>query len=149
MARRLGRGREEGAERDIVGARLASLHGEVAAVVTGDADLRGRAEQQARRARVAVALAEMDAVGAEPLGQRHVVVDDEGDVAPGADRLQRPRQPRRLVLVDALHPELERRHRPGVERFGQALGKGARHVERRDQVELAAGRAHALTVDAW
>ena len=66
----LGRGREEGAEGDIIGAGLACLHGEVAAVMNGDSDLRGGAEQKARLARIAIILAEMDAVGAEPFRQR-------------------------------------------------------------------------------
>ena len=77
----LGRGREEGAEGDIIRARLPRLHREVAAVMGGDADLGGGAEQGAGLARVAVVLAEMDAVGADPFGQRHRIVDDEGDVA--------------------------------------------------------------------
>ena len=81
------------------------------------------AEQRARLARIAVLLAEMDAVGAEPLRQRHVVVDDEGDVALGADPLQRLGEPGRLVLVDALHPELEGGDRPGVERGREPSGK--------------------------
>ena len=45
MFGRLGRGRVEGAERDIVGPRLARVHRQVAAGVTGDADLRRRAER--------------------------------------------------------------------------------------------------------
>ena len=139
MARLLGRGREEGAERDIIGARLARLHREVAAVVAGDADLRRRAEQRARLARIAVLLPEMDAVGAEPLGEAHIVVDDEGDLARRADRLQRLGEARRLVLVDALHPELEGGDRPRVERRRERVGKGAADVERRDQIELAGG----------
>ena len=52
------------------------------------------------------------------------------------------------MLVDALHPELEGRDRPRAERLLQPLRKIAAHVERRDQIELAAGRAHALTVEA-
>ena len=86
MMRLLGRGRIEGAERDIIRARLARLHREMAAVVAGDADLRARAEQPPRLSRIAVALPQMHAVRAEPLGQRHVVIDDEGDVMLGADR---------------------------------------------------------------
>ena len=57
-------------------------------------------------------LAEMDAVGAEPLRQRDAVVDDERDVGVGADALQRLGEPRQLVLVDVLDPQLERRDRP-------------------------------------
>ena len=51
--------------------------------------------------------------------------------------LQRLGEPRRLVLVDALHPELEGGDRPGVERRREPLGKIAADVERRDQIELA------------
>ena len=41
---------------------------------------RALAEQRARLARVAVALPEMDPVGAARLGQVHAVVEDEGDL---------------------------------------------------------------------
>ena len=54
----------------------------------------------------------MHAVGAQPLGQRDAVVDDERDVGVGADPLQRLGQPRELMLVDVFYPELERRDRP-------------------------------------
>ena len=64
IVRRLGRGRIESAEGDIVRARLARIHRQVAAVVTCPADLRRRAEQRAGIANVAVALPEMHAVGA-------------------------------------------------------------------------------------
>ena len=131
MLRVLGRGREEGAERDIVGAGLARLHGEMAAVVAGDADLRVGAEQGPRLARIAVALAEMDAVGADPLRKPHIVVDDERDLARGADRLQRHGKARRLMLVDALHAQLEGGDRPGVERRGKAIREIAADVQRR------------------
>ena len=83
-------------------------------------------EQRARLARVAVALAEMDAVGAEPLGQADAVVDDEGDVGVGADPLQRLGQPRQLMLVDVLDPQLERRDRPARQRRLQPVGESRR-----------------------
>jgi hypothetical protein len=140
----LGRGREEGAEGDIVGARLAGFHGEMTAVVAGDADLRLGAEQRPGLARIAVTLAEMDAVGVQPPGQRHVVIDDEGDVMLGADRLQRRGESRRLVLVDPLHAKLEGGHRSGGKRLGKPLGKSAADVERRDQIELASPAVGAL-----
>ena len=70
--------------------------------MAGLADLRDGPEQRARLADVAVGLAEMDAVGAEPLGQRHAVVDDEGDVGVGADALQRLGEPRQLMLATSL-----------------------------------------------
>ena len=83
----LGRGRMKGPECDIVRTGLARFHRQMAAVVTGHADLRGRTEHIARLARVAVVLAEMDAVRTETLGQRDAVVDDEGDLAIGAEPL--------------------------------------------------------------
>ena len=137
----LGRAREEGAEGDIIGTRLARLHGEMAAVMGGDADLRRGAEQGAGLARVAVVLAEMDSVGADPLRQRRRIVDDEGDLARGAKPLQRPGEARRLVLVDSLHPKLEGGHGTGVERGGEPVRKVAADLERRDQIELAGGTA--------
>jgi hypothetical protein len=70
-------------------------------------------------------------------GQAHIVIDDEGDLTRCAKDLQGLGEARRLVLVDPLHPELERRHRPRRERLGEALGEGAADVERRNQVELA------------
>ena len=78
-----------GAERDIVGAGIACLHREVAAAVAGHADLRVEAEDAARLAGIAIVLPQMQPVGAEPFGERDIVVDDEGGVVRGADRLQR------------------------------------------------------------
>jgi hypothetical protein len=43
-----------------------------------------------------------------------------------ADRQQRLGEARRLVLVDALHAELERGHRPGVERALEPLRESRR-----------------------
>src|SRR3954447_12138528 len=63
VMRLLRRGREEGAEGDIIRAGLPRLHGEMASIVAGDSDLRGRPEQRPRLARIAVSLAEMDPVG--------------------------------------------------------------------------------------
>src|SRR3546814_16865560 len=86
MLDHLGRGRKEGAERDIIGPRLARLHREVAAGVAGYADLRIGAEHTPRLLRIAVALHPLDPVGADPLRQRHIVVYDEGGVVRGDDR---------------------------------------------------------------
>src|SRR5205085_1530904 len=55
----------------------------------------------------------------------------------GADFLERCRQPRRFMLVDPLHPELEGRDRPGLQRRLERVRKGAGNVERRDEIELA------------
>ena len=71
-------------------------------------------------------LAEVNAVGAEPLGQRHAVVDDEGDVRVGADALQRLGEPRELMLGDVLHPQLERRGDARLERGLQPVRESCR-----------------------
>ena len=94
-------------------------------------------EQRPRLADVAVALAEMDAVGAEPLGERHAVVDDERDVGVGADALQRLGEARQLMLVDILDPQLEGGRDARLERGLQPVGEGPADVLRADQVELA------------
>lgn len=130
---------KEGAERHVVGPSLPRFHRQVAAGVAGDTNLRLSAERVARLAHRTVLLAEMDAIRAQPLGKRDAVIDDKRDVPGAADLQQWRRQPRRFVLVDAFHPKLEGRHRPAVERPLQALGKAARHVERRNQVKLAIG----------
>jgi hypothetical protein len=72
----------------------------------------------------------MDAVGAEAPRQIHVVIDEEGDVALGAQALKRLGEPGRFVLVDALDAELECGDRPGVERLGEPARKIASDVER-------------------
>jgi hypothetical protein len=81
----------------------------MAAVVTGSADLRAGPEQRPRFAHVAVRLAEMHPVRADPLGQSHAVVDDECDVGVGADALKRLGQPSELMLAHVLDAQLERR----------------------------------------
>ena len=68
----------------------------------------------------------MDAVGAEPFGQRHAVVDDEGDVGIGADALQRLGKPGERVLVDVLDPELEGAATARLQRSLQAVREDAR-----------------------
>src|SRR3546814_16837197 len=105
------------------------LHREVAAGVAGYADLRIGAEQTPRLLRIAVALPQMDAVGADPLRQRHLVVDDEGGVVRGADRLQRLGEPRRRVLLDVLDAKLEGRARPRGYALPQPGGKTPHHAD--------------------
>ena len=95
----------------------------MAAVVAGAADLRAGTEQRPRLADVAVALAEVHAVGAEALGQRHAVVDDEGDVGIGADALKRLGESRQLMLVDVLHAQLEAAAMPGSSAAFNRSGK--------------------------
>jgi hypothetical protein len=41
------------------------------------------------------------------------------------------------MLVHVLHPELKGGDRAGIQRRGEAVGKGAADIERRDQVKLA------------
>ena len=77
--------------------------------MTGHADLRLAPQALAGLLDRAVILPQMDAIGADPLGQADRIVDDEGDLALRADRLERSGEACGLVLVDALHAELERR----------------------------------------
>src|SRR3546814_5333599 len=70
MLDRLGRRREESAERDIVRPRLARFHGKVPARVTRHADLRLRSQQAARVSGIAIVLPQMHAIGAQPLRER-------------------------------------------------------------------------------
>ena len=105
---RLGRGRIESAERDIIRARLAAsiarwrLSWQVLPICA-------EGPSSARASRMSPSLwPKMHAVGAEPLRERHAVVDDERHVSVGADALQRLGEPRQLVLVHVLDPQLER-----------------------------------------
>ena len=100
--------------------------------MAGDADLRLSAKRLARLAHAAVALPQVHAIGFQSLRQRNAVVDDEGDVVLRADRLQRRRQSRSLVLVYVLYPKLERRDRPRIERPFQPLREIAVDIERGD-----------------
>ncbi len=111
--RRLGRRWIESPERDVIGAGLTRLHREMAAVVAGLADLRRRPEQGARLPNVAVGLAEVHAVGAEPFGQRHAVVDDERDLGLGANALQRLGETRELMLGTSLTRSWKAEATPG------------------------------------
>ena len=143
------------------------LHRQMAAVVARLADLRGWPEQRPRLADIAVALAEVHAVGAEPLGQAHAVVDDERDIRIGANALQRLSEPRQLMLVHVLHPQLECRGEARLKRRLQPVGKAAANILRADQVKprrlgplrgreverielvFVQGQAGTRAVDAW
>ena len=95
--RRLRRGVEEGAERDVVRAVLARRHREVAAGVATDAE-REIAEQFARRRRGRVVLPDMRAVAAMRDGEIGPVVEEERDAAAlrdGTQHVDRAPQPRR------------------------------------------------------
>src|SRR3546814_20733583 len=87
MLDRLGRRREESAERDIVRPRLARFHGKVPARVTRHAALRLRSQQAARVSGIAIALLHMHAIGAPPLRARDVVVEDKRHVVARAEGL--------------------------------------------------------------
>ncbi len=78
----------------------------------------------------------MHSVRAEPLGQRHAVVDDEGDVGVGAQALQRLGQPRQLMLGDVLDPQLEGARDPRLERGLEPVREPAADLLRADQVQL-------------
>src|SRR3546814_5643741 len=80
MLDRLGRRRIKGSKSDIVRPRLARFHGKVPARVTRHADLRLRSQQAARVSGIAIVLPQMHAIGAQPLRERDVVVDDNRHV---------------------------------------------------------------------
>ena len=137
MLRRLRLSRIKGAESDIIGSRLPGLHGEMAAIVTGDPDLRVGAEQGPRLPNVAVLLSEMNAVGTEPSGQRDAVVDDEGDPGVRADALQWLCQSGDLVLGPVLHPQLEGGNGLDSSDGRQPIREISTDLLRRDQVQPA------------
>ena len=107
--------------------------------MAGDADLDIGTKLGTRIARIAIILPEMNAIGAKPLGKPDAVIDDERNIMFGADRLQRCREPRSLMLVNAFDAELECRHRPRAQRRAQLFGKITVNVERRNQIKLAFG----------
>ena len=64
----LGRRREKRPKRHVIRPGLTRFHREMAAVVTGHADLHGAAKFFARLLYRAIALTKVDTVGAQPLG---------------------------------------------------------------------------------
>jgi uncharacterized protein YecE (DUF72 family) len=131
---------EKRPEGDVVRPRLAGFHRKVAAGVTGYADLRLATEDLARLAHIAVALAEVDAVRTDPTRQGDAVIYDKGAIMGGAQVLERAGEPRGCMLVQALHAELERCHRPGRQRALEPGRKFAAHLEGGYQIELARRR---------
>jgi len=105
--------------------------------VASHADLRLATQCLPRLLNPAVSLPEMHAVGPEPLCQGDAIVDDERDLVPRTDCLQRFGEAGRFVLVDALDPKLERGDRSRFQGSAQPMREIATDVERRDQVELA------------
>src|SRR3546814_2391304 len=70
------------------------FHGKVPARVTRHADLRLRSQQAARVSGIAIVLPQMHAIGAQPLRERDVVVDDKRHIVGRAEGLQRLGKPR-------------------------------------------------------
>src|SRR5690349_15243152 len=132
----LGRRRVKGPEGDIIRAVLSRLHREVTAVVTSPADLRAGTEQRPRLANVAVGLPQMHPVRAQALRQGHAIIDDERHIRVRANSLQRLGEPRQLMLVGVLDPQLEGRRDAGFQRGPQPIWKVPSNLLRTDQVKL-------------
>jgi hypothetical protein len=133
---------KERSKRNVVGPPLARLHRQMAAGVTGHADLCLAPQTLARLGYQSVLLPQMDAVGTQSPGQCDAVVDDERAVGIPANPLEWLGELCRFVLVDAFDAELEGRDRPRPQRTRQAVRKGAADFERRDHVKLAVGVWH-------
>ena len=140
--RRLGGRRVKGPECDVIRTGLARFHREVAAVVTGLADLGGRSQHGPRLLDIAVALSEVDAVRAEAPCKRDAVVDDERNVRVSADRLKRLCQACELMLVDVFDAKLECGRDAGLQGLFQPVREATADLLRADQVEL--GRLRPL-----
>ena len=106
----------------------------MAAIMTGDADLRLRTEERPRLLNIAVLLPEMHAIGAEALRKAHAVVDDERDAGVRADALERLGQPSDLMLGDVLHPQLERRNDIVLHGGSQPIRERPAHRLGRDEI---------------
>jgi hypothetical protein len=104
------------------------------AVVTGNANLRVAAKQFTRFSNVTIALAQMQAVGLQALGQSNAVVHDKRDVMRSANGLQRLRKSRRFMLTQFFNPKLERRDGASGQGSLKMCGKIAAYIKRRDQV---------------
>ena len=115
----------------------------MAAVVTGHADLHLGTKLLARLARVAIFLPQMDPIGVQPLGKADAVIDDEGDLALGTERLDRPGERGDGMIVDPFEAQLEGGDLAAVERLGELIDEILVNRRRRNQIELA-GRAKAL-----
>ena len=141
----LGRGREEGAEGDVVGAALGGLHGQVQAVVAGDADHARRGPRSAGPRQRHVVLAHMDAVAAER-GRRGPGRSLRITATPRAWAMGMSASTAAAMIVvgRVLQPDLQRRDVAGVQGVGQGAAEGGQVVEpgRGDQVEAAERRRH-------
>ena len=136
MLGRLCRAREEGAERDIIGAHLGGDHRAVPAVAAGHPDDAVGSEEAARLGIGHILFADMDAVAIEFSGEVRPVVHDESDAALLRDRLQNASRVADRAVLDALQAQLQARNIAAGERLFEVLGKNV-GVERgrRDQIE--------------
>ena len=119
----LGAGREKGTKGHIIGARLTRLHREMAAIVAGDSDLRLTPQYLARFTGIAIILAQMHAIRAQPFGKGDAVIDDEGDVPISTNRLQGCGKARNRVVIQPLETQLKGSDWPCVKRGLQAIRK--------------------------
>jgi hypothetical protein len=123
----LGGGREEGPEGHVVGAGLGGLHGQVAAVVAGDADHRARPHDLAGLLVGRVALADMDAVAAQPGGEVRAVVEDHRHVVRAGDGA---RAWTAAAITSSGRPSGGSAARPRRRRPGRRPGRGRRRPGR-------------------
>jgi hypothetical protein len=79
----------------------------MAAVVTGNANLRVTPKQFACFANVTITLTQMHTVSLQPFGERYTVINDKRDIMRGADCLQGLCQGSSLMLVHILYAKLE------------------------------------------
>src|SRR5690606_39402720 len=117
--------RKDVTERAVVGPGIPRLLRQMATGMTSHADLGLAAQNLACLAYVPVLLSEVNPICLEPPSECNAVVDDKSHVAFTADRLQRLRKPRCLVLIDIHHPILEFSHWTGIKRARQPLRKSA------------------------
>ena len=139
---------KERSKRNVVGARLARLHRQMAAGVTGYANLCLAPQTLARLVDQPVLLPQMNAVGTQSPGQCDAVVDEERAVGIPANSLEWLGELGRFVLVDPFDAELECRDWPRPKRTCQPIGKGTADIERRDQIKLAGGVWHGRASNA-
>ena len=102
----LGRGREKGAERDVIGPLFARFHGQMARIVAGDAD-DAVAQRLAGIGIGGILLADMDAVAAGLEGEVGAVVQQNGDAAPLRRRAQHVHHATQIVVGQVLQADLD------------------------------------------
>jgi hypothetical protein len=107
----------------------------VPTVMAGDPDLRLGPKQRPPWPNVSILLAQMDAIGADPLRQLHAVVNDESHASVATNSLERLGDRRKLVFGDVLHSKLEGDRKPRFERRLQTLREAASDLLRGNQIE--------------